>query len=263
MRRFGVSRAQAFEDFLLMSVCALSGGRMEDPYLATVKKHSEGEQGKRGCDSIGRMFGELVAGMEQDVHDEMKDLLGDLFQGAITYGEAGQFLTPMPICDMMSRMTIEDPETFRTDDERENEIPPEASASTGEPPNHSIDSRRKTVFDPCSGSGGMLLAAAKINRHWEFVEQDIDLRCVRMTALNLAFRNLYGYVIWGNSLGDEKKLVYRTGFDGRGFIREVPVESCPAPIRQVSNGDSGSVASTPTANSNLQLPGKAKQLELF
>lgn len=103
-RRSGVSRAQAFEDFLHMSVCALSGGQMEDQYLTTVKRHSEGKPGKRGCDSISHAFGSLVNAMEET----RQDILGDLFQGSITYGEAGQFLTPEPICQMMAAMTVGD-----------------------------------------------------------------------------------------------------------------------------------------------------------
>ena len=39
-RRSGVSRGQSFEDFLQMTVCALSGGQMEEQYLATVKKRN-------------------------------------------------------------------------------------------------------------------------------------------------------------------------------------------------------------------------------
>ncbi len=76
----------------------------------------------------------------------------------------------------------------------------------------------------------MLLAAAQNHRHWEFVGQDVDLRCVRITTLNLAFRNLYGYVIHGNTLAVEQKLIYRTGFDGRGFVREIPLTACPPAV---------------------------------
>ena len=46
-RRSAVSRGQAFEDFLHLSLCALSGGQMEEEYLRTVQKHSAGEHGKR------------------------------------------------------------------------------------------------------------------------------------------------------------------------------------------------------------------------
>ena len=205
-RRSGVSRGQAFEDFLQMGVCALSGGVMEDEYLAVVGKHSAGKEGSRGCDSLAHLFGELVGQMEE-TRGEMKDLIGDLFQGAITYGEAGQFLTPEPVARLMAKLTT-------------TKYAPEAG-------------KTPRVCDPCCGSGRMLMAVAEEHRNWEFVGQDVDLRCVRMTALNLAFRNLYGYVIHGNSLTFERRLVYRTGFNGTGFIREVPIEACPAPVQQV------------------------------
>ena len=114
----------------------------------------------------------------------------------------------------------------------------------------------------------MLLAVAEINPHWEFYGQDVDLRCVRLTALNLAFRNLYGYVIWGNSLGLEKKLVYRTGFNLQGFIREVPLNECPAPVRQAATEPPVTLMSPVVENSTqaTQEDGPAKprtQLRLF
>lgn len=223
-----------------MTVCTLSGGQMEQQYLAVVKKHAAGERGKRGCDSIAHMFGELVAQSEQ-THNDIKDLLGDLFQGAITYGEAGQFLSPESICRMMAQVTIGD----LTEEEA---------------------AMRKTVCDPCCGSGRMLLAVAEIHRHWEFVGQDVDLRCVRMTAINLALRNLYGYVIWGSSLSNERRLVYRTGFNLQGFIRVTPVDECRDPVRQMESAsmvtpplavavpdESGTADSPPRHGSQLRL----------
>lgn len=215
-RRSGVSRGQAFEDFLNITVATLSGGEMEQQYLAVVQKHTKGKTGNRGCDSIAHMFGELVAQSEQ-THNDIKDLLGDLFQGAITYGEAGQYLSPMPICRLMAQVTIGD-------------------ASVEEAV------MKKSVVDPTCGSGRMLLAVAEIHRNWEFVGQDIDRRCVQMTAINLALRNLYGYVIFGNSLSDERRLVYRTGFNLQGFIREIPITECPQPVRQLN---SDSIAAAP------------------
>ena len=53
-----------------------------------------------------------------------------------------------------------------------------------------------------------------------------------MTAINLALRNLYGHVFWGNSLGDDRRLVYRTGFNLRGFVREIPVGDCPVAVQE-------------------------------
>ena len=200
-RRSGVSRGQAFEDFLHMSVCALSGGQMEDQYLTTVKKHTEGTHGERGCDSLAAAFGTLIAAMDET----RKEILGDLFQGAITYGEEGQFLTPEPVCQLMASINTAD------SDEQE--------------------SGRKSAFDPCCGSGRMLLAIADRNPYREFIGQDIDLRCVRMTALNLALRNLYGYVIWGDTLANERRLIYRTGFNLRCVLEEIQLEDCPVPVQ--------------------------------
>lgn len=56
------------------------------------------------------------------------------------------------------------------------------------------------VYDPVCGSGRTLLSAAKLNRLRLFVGQDLDLRCVKMTAINLAINGLRGRVIWGNTL---------------------------------------------------------------
>lgn len=99
------------------------------------------------------------------------------------------------------------------------------------------DGSRKSVCDPCVASGRMLLSVAEKHRNWEFVGQGVDIRCVRMTAINLVLRNLYGWVIHGNSLALEQKLAYRTGFNGRGCIREVPTESCPYPLAPVANNE--------------------------
>jgi hypothetical protein len=232
-QRSGVSRGQAFEDFLQMSVCALSGGGMEDEYLQVVQKHSSGKQGHRGCDEIAKLFAQVITVMEET----RQDVLGDLFQGAITYGEAGQFLTPDTITRLMADMAIAD-----------------MSAESRE-------SRR--VLDPCCGSGRMLLSVAERQPHWEFIGQDVDLRCVRMTAINLALRNLYGYVIWGNSLGNDQRLVYRTGFNARGFIRTVEPNERPAAVQQAVAEAATEPARDVFSDARLPARGPASQLRLF
>ena len=188
------SRGQVFDDFLTMTVAALAGGTMEDEYLATVAKYADGEKGKRPVDRMAAAFGRLVDIMEST----REDILGDLFQGASTYGERGQYFTPSPICDLMAQLAAGDEQRF------------------GE-----------RISDPCCGSGRMHLAMAKLNSNGVFVGQDADLRCVKITAINLGLRNLYGYAIWGNSLRNERKLVYATGFNGKGVIRKVTEEEMP------------------------------------
>ena len=51
-----------------------------------------------------------------------------------------------------------------------------------------------------------------------------------MTAINLAMRNLYGYVIWGNTLASEQRLVYRTGLNLRGFVRQATIGEWPEEV---------------------------------
>ena len=181
---------------------------MEEQYLATVAKHAKGKRGQRGCDSIAELFARSIEMMEQ-TRDEIIDVLGDLFQGSITYGENGQFFTPMPIARMMGNMTVGDL-------------------------SEEVRSEKKSVYDPACGSGRMLLGVAEQCPHWLFVGKDTDLRCVRLTSLNLALRNLYGYVIHGNSLTNEEWLVYRTGFNGLGVIQELKIEECPSAVQQAA-----------------------------
>ena len=125
------SRGHVFDDWITMTVCALAGGTMEEEYLATVARYTDGEKGKRPVDQ---------------------------------------------------------------------------------------------------------LAMAKLNPNGVFVGQDADLRCVKITAINLGLRNLYGYAIWGNSLSNERKLVYATGFNGKGVIRKVAGEEMPTipPVEPVA-----------------------------
>jgi hypothetical protein len=42
------------------------------------------------------------------------------------------------------------------------------------------------------------------------VGQDIDLRCVKLTTLNMLFFNLSSCIIWGDSLKMEVRKAYRT-----------------------------------------------------
>lgn len=177
----------------------------------------------------------------------------------------------------MARLTIGESLAEESDDESPAPSPAEpvegasAEEPTTDPPSEPKPISRtpkRTACDPACGSGLMLLAVAEIHPHWEFHGQDVDLRCVRLTALNLAFRNLYGYVIWGNSLGLEKKLVYRTGFDLRGFIQEVNLEESPEPERTGATLPSGalllSFAENPSSAPQGDVGEKpGRQLRLF
>jgi len=222
-QRSGVSRGVAFEDWLTAMVCAFAAETKEAEYLAMIERHKAGAAGKRGCDLMGQMFGELVAAM--DTSDA--DILGDLFQGAITYGEAGQYFTPECITKLLAQLSID-------------------------PAARPIDGKPILVSDPSCGTGRMLLEAANINPHVELVGQDIDARCVRITSINLGLRGRYGWVVCGNSLSCSATFAYRVGSfynespNGlrRGVIRDVPPEQTPVSIltRNVSGQTRGLLA---------------------
>src|SRR5690606_8338758 len=110
---------RVFEDFLTVTVCALAGGTMENEYLSTIKRYCEGKKAKRAIDSIAAAFAMLIGAME----NTGMDILGDMFMGGITRGEAGQYFTPEPICHALACMTI------------------------------TPDSQGKRILDPCCGSG--------------------------------------------------------------------------------------------------------------
>ena len=137
--------------------------------------------------------------------------------------------------------------------------------------------KRRSINDCACGSGRMLLAAAEIQPNWHFVGQDVDRRCVNMTALNLGLRNLYGHVVWGNSLANTSDLILETGrvHIWGNAIRKV--NRVPLPNREPEhinvtpppNLSPDSAASMPTTPSNnpTSIPpdetGRTKQLELF
>ena len=123
-----------------MTVCALSGGQMEEEYLSLVKQYANGEKGRRAIDAFPDAVADLIVAMTKT----RKDILGDIYQGAISYGHNGQFFTPEPVCEAMARM--------------------------------SMGQGAERIVDACCGSGRLLLAAADVNPYAEFYGQDIDLR---------------------------------------------------------------------------------------
>ncbi len=230
----GLSRGQAFEDFLTFVRCSLAGQTMEEEYLATVAKgYAKGEEGSRGIDLVARAFGALVNAMEET----KQDVLGDIFVGGITYGERGQFFTPDSVSQLMANLTT-------------------SSDESKEP---------KSVCDPACGSGRILLSIAKQHPNWEFTGQDVDHRCAQMTAINLGLNGLHGWAVWQNTLTLECFRVYRIGFNlAGGVIREVPVEQ--SPFNHAAKPRESERVSSPdqmTKEHRVDDQPKTQQLDLF
>src|SRR5690606_20273234 len=108
--------------------------------------------GERKVDAFSRAYGLLV----NETIEKQKDILGDIYMEMITFGQHGQFFTPEPITEMMTKMT------FSSKSEKDTEV----------------------VCDPCCGSGRFLLSAFKENPNNFLVGMDLDPRCAKMAVVN-------------------------------------------------------------------------------
>lgn len=205
-QRSSVSRGRAFEDVIRASVAALAAETMETEYFEAIKEHTQGKVGKRGVDLFGKFFGQTVEAIS--LHDN--DVLGDMFQSAISYGENAFYMTPRPVSTAISKMMSGDPKA-------------------------SSDGNGTRILDPCCGTGILLIEAGKEQERAELCGVDIDSRCADICAINLGLRSRYGWVICGNSLSRKVQYAYRIGsfyHEGpnglrRGVIRKVSNDQCP------------------------------------
>jgi len=176
--RKGYSSYSIFEDWLDIMIYALK--RDDEHYLEIVRKYkNELTNGKREIDYFSKAFAELQIHMKE-TND---DLLGEVYmQWNMSNKYRGQFFTPKHVASMMAHI----------------------SAPKG-----------GRIMDPCCGSGVMLVESLKTMTNEQldtamFYGQDIDLTCVKMTALNLLFFNVNGFVVWGDTLLMEVRKVYQT-----------------------------------------------------
>lgn len=190
--------------------------RDDENYLDIVDRYdNDRPDGQRAVDLYSQAFGELQQGMAQTD----ADLLGVVYEELGMDSDAfGQYFTPHNICDAKSEMVI------------------------------TIDENRAepyTIADPASGSGRLLMHAAKkipSNVDTVFYGQDKDSTCAKMTALNFCFYNMEGYAIHGDSLKMEKNRVWQTrGTATGGEIRELDKDEFPEfdyeAVRQVTEQD--------------------------
>lgn len=150
---------RVFDDLLTLIICAMGRGTQEPLYFETIKKYSRPE-----IDIFCQLFAQLV--IIYDLHtsnDDWCDPLGEYYEcliGNYKKSNFGQFFTPKSICTMMAHFVIEK------------------------------DDFGKTVNEPCSGSGRMVLAANNVTKGNYFVCQDLDPICCKMTAINLCFHQI-------------------------------------------------------------------------
>lgn len=195
----GYNSFDVFNDWLDLMLFALQ--RDDSRYIQIVRKYMNNlPSGKREIDYFCNAFAQLLLEMNKT----QDDILGQVYMDwNISNKYRGQFFTPKHVASMMAKML----------------------------------NPKGRILDPCCGSGVMLIEAIK-TMDKETLEQslicgqDIDITCVKMCALNLLFFNVNGYVVWGDSLKMECKMVYQTkrSYLG-GSIRELTGEPLEAFIR--------------------------------
>lgn len=166
-----------FDDFMEMSICALSNGNMEDEYNKVSKKYIPSE-----IEMLGNSLGYLLNEYEDLVKVGWDDILGNFFMQTNSGRDAsakGQFFTPKHICNLMSAVLN--------------------------------DKSKGMVCDPSCGSGRNLIANYHFNKdHLRvYIGMDLDKRCVNMTTLNMFFYSMDGIVIHMDSISNEVFSGYR------------------------------------------------------
>ncbi len=186
-----------FDDFLTLTLCAFGMGRYEKEYLQTLKPYSKEE-----INIFPQLLAELVNYYTvKSSSGGWVDGLGEFFEehnGKFGRDARGQFFTPPQLCDLMARMH--------------------------EPVKGKIN-------DPAAGSGRCLIAVDRLhpqNRYNNFyIAQDVDLRCVKMCAINMQLYGMRGAVIHANSLSLDIFGGYRVYMPDTGLgVVKLSIQEC-------------------------------------
>lgn len=147
---------------------------------------------------IAEVFGKIFALLSSVTYDNGRfdDYLGDLFMRCNQGNKgAGQFFTPHHISHFIAKSALTNIDVKN----EHNEI--------------------LSISDPCSGGGGLLMAALEVlkndynvnyTRHCFMQAGDIDIRCVHMTYLQLALAGVPAIVCHQNTLTNERWSVWKT-----------------------------------------------------
>lgn len=147
---------------------------------------------------IAQIFGKIFALLSSVTADNGRfdDYLGELFMKCNQGNkDAGQFFTPYHISHFMASAMLMEAD---------------------------VEAKSKdiiTICDPCSGGGGMLMAALDVLKNDYNINyayncfmraSDIDIRCVHMTYLQLSLAGVPAIVCHQNSLTNEIWSVWKT-----------------------------------------------------
>mgnify|MGYP001623141738 FL=1 len=168
--------------------------KREERYLQIIRSYKPDQQKK-----LAEIFAKVYALLASVVYDDgrFNDNLGEIFMRCnLGNKNAGQFFTPYHISELMARVTIDET------------LVKEKIADDG----------ILAINDPCCGGGGMIMAALEVlhdlgvnyARNCFIEANDVDLRCVHMTYLQLALAGVPAIVRHQNTLTRECWSVWYT-----------------------------------------------------
>jgi hypothetical protein len=201
-----------FDDWLDLMLAAFC--KDEERYMATMRRYGPQETGKaHPADHFANALGAMHLAMRQDNKaGVLRDHLGEIYEAeGAAEKEMAQFFTPMALCEMMARMTIDEtaPENAR-------------------------------IADPTCGSGRLLMACIRLRPSGYFFGVDKDPTCAKMAALNMLWRNVNSHIICGNSLSLKAQCGWMTsstmlGGQIKSFGPDVAQELLEASVRAMEH----------------------------
>lgn len=231
-----------------MTICAvtqnLHTGKSyyEDEYLNTITKYKDDNLRFH----FPKMFACLTNEMDERFHsDSGNDILGEFYEENIYRKGAQQYFTPWPICHFMAKSSIDESRKVVTD-------------------------RPLRILDPACGSGRMLIATEQMaGQSQEYYGIDIDLTCVKMTAINLFMNGMFhSEVLCANTLLPEDfRISYKPSLLPIGIFKLERKEDSPLwhllreSLKQIPKGNDIKLPSD--ENRVFNIPEKGSQLTLF
>jgi type I restriction-modification system DNA methylase subunit len=186
---------RVFSDFVEMSAVSIANAcdqfhpdrdKREARYMEIVKAYTPDE-----LSQFAKMFGMLTQELEAGPTDALGEIFMELDLGSKWHG---QFFTPYSLCHATAKIVM-----------------------------HDLDEKIKTqpfitVNEPASGGGAMLIAMAEImsekginyQKCMHVTAQDLDLKAVHMSYVQLSLLGIPGIVIHGNTLLNEQRSIWHT-----------------------------------------------------
>lgn len=180
------STIEKFSDYLSLTAFSIAqpfykSKELEEKYLNVAKKYN-----KKDIDKFAKLFAITVEALENKMHDFLGLVFSSNDMGS---SYKGQFFTPYHVSKMMSDITGYN---LKEELKQKNYI---------------------TLSEPCSGSGGMVIAFSQTVMEYGFNYQkklyveaiDIDENCFKMTYIQLALLGIPAKVILGDTLSQKFK----------------------------------------------------------